>query len=495
MNRRASRSLYLVLLPLLLLLCGYSCDAPLSPGYRTIKESDQVRFVPGDPPALQIAAHYKFENSGTADLTFIDVALPNRRAFGLQDLQVTVNGSQVTPSGLSQAEQDSQTNLLRIPVDPPWARKQTRDVSIEYAFRSPTNRGPRITLGKDDFHLGSQRWFPQFQPPKHLLARAPSRPDRTDYTIRVPADFLVLARGTPKGKKTAGSEIEYRFELSKDDLPPYIVAGSYMQGPAGRNSQSASFWTLQPLKGDPAPAEQEITSAWHTLETVFGPLDKNIAAPHIVESAQLRGSDQSEEGPAAAAAFPGGAIVNPAALDLGVDSSQFLDMVSRALAHNWFGDELAPTPDAALGMGEGLPEYATIVIEEARNGPAARRDRILRYLRRYEEARKQANETPLGLTMMTDPIAQRRIALAKAPLFYVELEDICGESPMRSGLAYLVALLRGQEIGYDDLRSALEQATNRNLAGPFRVWLNEKGIPQDFLDRYPLSSAVLENGQ
>ena len=186
--------------------------------------------------------------------------------------------------------------------------------------------------------------------------------------------------------------------------------------------------------------------------------------------------------------------MNPAALDLGIDSSQFLDMVSHALAHNWFGDELAPTPDAALGMGEGLPEYATIVIEEARNGPAARRDRILRYLRRYEEARKQANETPLGLTMMTDPIAQRRIALAKAPLFYVELEDICGEAPMRSGLAHLVALLRGQEIGYDDLRSALEQATNRNLAGPFRVWLNEKGIPQDFLDRYPLSSAVLENG-
>ncbi len=460
-----------------------------------MKESDQVRFVPGDPPALQIAAHYKFENSGTTDLTFIDVGLPNQRAFGLQDLQVTVNGSQVTPSALSQGEQDSQTNLLRLPLDSPWARKQTRDISIEYAFRSPANRGPRITLDKDNFHLGSQGWFPQFQSPKHLLARAPSRPDRTDYTIRVPADFLVLARGTPKGKKKAGSEIEYRFELSKDDLPPYIVAGRYTQGPAGRNSQSGSFWTIQPLKGDPAPAEQEITAAWRTLETAFGSLDKNIAVPHIVESAQLHRSAQGEEGPATAAAFPGGAIVNPAALDLGVDSAQFLDIVSHALAHNWFGDELAPTPDADLGIGEGLPEYATIVIEEARNGPAARRDRILRYLRRYDEARKNAGETPLGLTMMTDPIAQRRIALAKAPLFYVELEDICGEGPMRSGLAHLVALLRGQEIGYDDLRSALEQATNRNLAGPFRVWLNEKGIPQDFLDRYPLSSAVLENGQ
>jgi hypothetical protein len=294
----------------------------------------------------------------------------------------------------------------------------------------------------------------------------------------------------------AGSEIEYRFELSKDDLPPYIVAGHYMQWPAGRDSHSAVFWTAQPLKGDPAPAEQEIASAWRTLETTFGSLDRNIAVPHIVESAQLRRSAQGEEeGPEAAAAFPGGAIVNPAALDLGVDSNQFLDMVSRALAHNWFGDELAPTPDAALGIGEGLPEYATIVIEEARNGPAARRDRILRYLRRYEEGRKQANETPLGLTKITDPVAQRRIALAKAPLFFIELEDICGEGPMRGALKHLVELLRGQELGYDDLRSALEQATNRNLAGPFRVWLNANGIPQDFLDRYPLSSAVLENGE
>jgi hypothetical protein len=494
LNRPVSRSLYFALLPILLLLCGYSCDAPLAPGYRAVKESDQVRFVPGDPPALRIATQYKLENSGTADLTFIDVVLPNRNSFGLQDLQVAVNGSEMAPSALLQPDQESQPNLLRIPFDPPWARKQTRDVSIEYAFRSPANRGPRITLDQDGFHLASREWFPQFQPPKHLMAGAPTRPDRTDYTIRVPADFLVLARGTLKRKKTAGSEIEYRFELSMDDLPPYIVAGRYMQSPAGRDSHSAVFWTLQPLKGDPAPAVQEITSAWRTLEGAFGPLDKNIAAPHIVESAQLRGSSQAE-GPEAAAAFPGGAIVNPAALDLGVDSSEFLDMVSRALAHNWFGDELAPTPDAALGIGEGLPEYATIVIEEARNGPAARRDRILRYLRRYEEDRKQANETPLGLTMITDPMAQRRIALAKAPLFFIELEDICGEAPMRSALKHLVALLRGQEIGYDDLRSALEEATNRDLANPFRVWLNANGIPQDFLERYPLSSAVLENGQ
>jgi len=176
--------------------------------------------------------------------------------------------------------------------------------------------------------------------------------------------------------------------------------------------------------------------------------------------------------------------VNPAALALGTSSDTFLEMVTHALAHNWFGDQMYPAADAALGIGEGLPEYATIVIEEARNGPAARRERILRYLRDYDEARKNADEKPLGLTLLSDPLEQRRIALAKAPLFFVALEDACGEAPVRSGLRQMVTLLRGQQASYDSLRSALEASTGKNLAELFRIWLNEKGMPAEFRDRY-----------
>jgi aminopeptidase N len=88
------------------------------------------------------------------------------------------------------------------------------------------------------------------------------------------------------------------------------------------------------------------------------------------------------------------------------------------------------------------------------------------------------------MVRMGDPLAQRRIALAKAALFYVALEDTCGEAPMRSGLAHLVSLLRGQEVDYNDLRAALEQSTDRKLGELFRVWLNRKGIPDDFRNRY-----------
>ena len=55
---------------------------------------------------------------------------------------------------------------------------------------------------------------------------------------------------------------------------------------------------------------------------------------------------------------------------------------------------------------------------------------------------------------------------------------------MRTGLAHLIAIQRGREAGYADLRAALEESCNRDLAAMFRLWLNQKGIPEDFRQRY-----------
>lgn len=466
-------------------LCASSCAVPLAPGYRILKESREIRFVPGQPPELQIHVGYKLVNSGNSDLKFVDAIFPEEEAFGRKNLRVEVDGREAALASLPLEYQQNEPNALRISFDPSWTRKQTRELTIEYEFREPKNSGARITLGGDDFHLGSREWFPRLQPPKHVLAPYPKRPDHAVYTVRVPAGFMVLARGTPKGRKQNGGEIEYRFELRTGDLAPYVVAGRYTAWPPKPNPHTAVFWTLQPLKDDPGPAAERLLAAWKVLENDFGPLGKNMAAPHIVEAPELLAHLAGEEGSApAAVAFPGGALVNPAAFALGTGSEQFLEIVTRALAHDWFGDEMYPSADAALGMGEGLPEYATVVIDEARNGPAARRQRVSEYLRRYDEARKYAAETPLGITTLNDPAAQRRIALAKAPLFFVALEDACGSAPMRSGLAHLVSLMRGQEVDYNDLRAALEQSTSKKLGELFRVWLNRKGIPDDFRNRY-----------
>jgi hypothetical protein len=442
-----------------------------------------VRLVNGQPPELRIRADFTLENSGRGELKFIDIVFPDEKVFGRKNLHVQLDGRDAALSQLPEEYRHDRPNTLRMALEPPWVHKQKRALWIEYSLGSPEDRGARISISESSFHLGFRGWFSVLEPPKHWLAPYPKRPDKTLVAILVPEDFLVQSRGTPAGRKQEGREVEHRFLVRQDDLAPYVVAGRYRESLSHGKANSAIFWTLAPLKEDPTAAAEQIAAAWSVLQTDFGALDRNIRVPRVVECRDLRAHIVGEEGPAAAP-FPGGALVNSEALALGISSEAFLQKVTHALAHNWFGGELYPTSDAAIGMGEGLPDYATIVIDEASRGSAARQQRTSGFLRAYDSARKQAAEKPLGLTTIFDPPDERRIALAKAPLFLIALEDAYGEGPVRAGLNRLVTLLRGQEVGYDDLRSALEESTGKNLAEPFRVWLYGKGIPEDFRGRY-----------
>jgi hypothetical protein len=494
LTRIAPRPIAAAFLGLSLIFCASNCSVPLAPGYQILRESREVRFLPGPPPELQVRSVYTLNNLGTTSLSFIDITLPDEKLYGRKNLRVELDGHEITPSKLPEEYQQESPNALRLALEAPWERKQTHALLIEYSFRSPADRGSRITLGSDDFHLGPRGWIPLPQPPKRVLAPYPARPPKMSYTVRVPENFLVLARGRLAGRKKDGGEIEYRFEMRTGDLAPYIVAGRYVDSSSGRQPSSVSFWTLQPLKDDSAAAVQRIFAAWSTLQTDFGPLDKNIVQPRVVESPELRAHDEDGDSKAVAS-FPGGALVSEDALALGLQSDELLGKISHALAHSWFGDQLYPSTNSAVGLGEGLPDYATVVVDEAHGGEQARRKRIIEFLNEYDRAVKRAAATPnpekpVISTMLYDPIEQRRIARTKAALFFIALEDAYGEAPVRQGLKQVVAILGGKEVGYDDVRSALEQSTSKNLAEPFRTWLYNKGMPQDFRDRYQIAAST-----
>jgi hypothetical protein len=303
----------------------------------------------------------------------------------------------------------------------------------------------------------------------------------------VPTDFLLLAAGKQNGRAKNNGEIKYRFELRKDDPAPFIVAGRYADSCPNRRSCGAAFWTIQPLKGDSASAEEQITSAWNILQKNFGPLEKNNLVPHIVESPGVHFIGDGPPSPSFAPFF-GGALANPQAIALGVSNGDFLELVTHALAGNWFGVQIY-SADSAVGVTEGLSDYAVIVVDEASHGNSARSARVSRLLREYDSALKQAVEKPLIAVTTHDPVEQRRIALAKAPLFFIALEDAYGEESVRRALAQVVSLLHGQEVGYQDIRAALENETNKDLAPIFRAWLYKPGIPVEFAERYQGAAA------
>jgi hypothetical protein len=484
LSRAAFHSRLAPLATIATLICSAACTVPLAPGYAISKESREIQFVSRATPELKIRGQFTLVNSGTSKLNFIDVVVPVEKAFGTNDLRVEVNGHEVKAVPLPAELQYDHPHTLRVPLESTWEQKQKRELLIEYVLRSPDDSSSQIALSPRTFSLGFSGWFAVLQPPDHALSPFPKRPDKTLVTIRTPANFLVLSRGTKVGAKKLGEEMETRYMVRLKDLSPFAVGGRYVEASSSRSGNgSVAFWTLEPLKGDTAASAQRIESAWNVMQNDFGPLDKNIKGPHVAESPELRNHLTGEAGPAAAA-FPGGALVSSAALALEINNEEFLDKVTHAIAHNWFGEQIYPAPFAVLGLGEGLPEYATIVIDEASKGEAGRRQRIMDYLRAYDETSKKAVEITLGTAKLTDPPEQRAISLAKAPLFFIALEDQCGEAPVRTALKRIVTLLRGQEVGYNEIRSAIEQESGKDLGEFFRRWLYELGIPKDFSAKY-----------
>lgn len=480
---------------LVLLLSG--CAVELAPGYQITQQSEEIRFAESPQPELQIRSSYTVLNIGTAPLDYIDIGLPNEKAYGRANVRVTLDGKETQFVDLPEQYRFSQPDARRISFDSPWQQKQRHDLVIEYSLVAPELSGARISVAADSFHLGAQGWQPALLKPHHVLSDTPLRPEKSQYTVEVPSDFQILARGKQSRRRQNGSQTEYRFDLRAEDLNVYVVAGHYLESAASGKSP-VQFWSKAPLTDDPAHAESEIAAARDILEKDFGPLDRNIRTIHIVEW-QGFGENAQDAQSAAAVGFPGGALVNPAELARGVNSPEFLDDATEALAQSWFSEQIYPAPNAVIGIGYGLAGYASIAIDEQRRGEAARQKRILQFLARYDDGTKQLAgkqldgkplvEESIIVTSPSGPFEQRRISLAKAPLFYAALEDAAGAERVRTGLAHVVKTLRGQQVSFDDIRSAIESASGQNLAGLFRAWLYNPGIPADFRARYAPSRA------
>ena len=157
-------------------------------------------------PELRIRARYTLKNSGTTDLEFVDIDLPDEKEYGRTDLRVEWDGKPAKLANLPEEYQPTALTTLRLPLDSAWKRGELHEMVVEYTFRAPDNIGDRITLGAQDFHLGLRGWAPIPQPPKHFLSPYPTRPDRTTYTVLVPLDFLVLGGGNSSSANSPARE-------------------------------------------------------------------------------------------------------------------------------------------------------------------------------------------------------------------------------------------------------------------------------------------------
>ncbi len=245
-----------------------------------------------------------------------------------------------------------------------------------------------------------------------------------------------------------------------------------------------SFWTLQPLDRQQAEnAAARLASSMRNYTDFFGPASKSKTALFIVEGPDDLPAEFSEAGDAGGASFPGGALLDRRALAQGVANESILELAEYELARTWFGWRVRPRPEAQILMGRGMGLFGLIVAAEGR-GPDERHRMVALLLDRYDEFRRIATDRQLLEPPVGYSRAERISTGYRAALFFVALEDLCGRDNLHAAFQQIVRARAGDEVADEELRAAVEAASQRDLAEMFRTWLNHSGIPDEFRARY-----------
>jgi len=473
------------------LLAG--CAVPLAPGYQVEKESLTVRFVAGTQPHLAIRADYQLKNVGTTPLDFVEVTVPGDKSFGRSNIRALLANHEITAQSEQDAGSESASgesagaeSMWRIPLVPALRKKQKINISLEYDLAATAPTDPRIFAAENMFYLNDSGWFPEFQEPKALFAEDITRPNPTDLTIIVPANFLVTASGQPHGEKKTSAETEHHFRIMTGDFDPYVLAGAYQQQQVSANGRNFLIWRFKPIPA--AQAQQtatQIAAAANFYSQNFGPLPKSMITIYDLETPNETAARNSNEPPDENWIIPG--VVYDWIFDsrksfvaaLGNGLSQFFGPID--LAHTWFAHVIVPRREAWT-LAQSFDVYATVILSAAKS--SAQNADVSSILSDYDVQRSQAVEKPIISLTPKDPEDQLQLGGYKMQLFFVALEAKCGRENVVHAMQHMVYALRGQQYGYSDFRAALEQECHQDLAGFFRTWLTQPGIPPDFRARY-----------
>jgi hypothetical protein len=472
-------------------LLATACVHPLGPGYQFADRQAEILVSGASPGRIHFHVADELENAGDRPLRSLEVRLPDGPVFGEQNLRVLIEGAEVSTQRSSQAD----VRMMRAPFDPPWEQNGKRKVVTEWDLVPEASARGTIVASPDGFFIADETALPLWQTPNGVFALGGTNPGKELLTVFAPPDFRVLAPGKPLKRTADGNYVAQRFLINPaNDFLPYVVAGRYQEKVIHSRQGEIQFWTFHTMDGPAAqPAADRLSSSMKAFTEYFGPASQGKSATRIVEAPAELPAEFGAPGDPGGASFPEGVLLDSRAFKQGVASETVLQLAEYELARTWFGWRVRPRLEAQILMGRGVGLFGLVVAAEGR-GQDQRRRLVASLIDRYDEARaaapdKRLMEPPAGYSR-----AERISTGYRGALFFVALEDLCGHDNLRTALRDIVRTRASSDTGYEELRSAAESASGKDLAEMFRVWLVQPGIPNDFRARYQKSSnAQLRN--
>jgi hypothetical protein len=466
-------------------LLASACVHPLGPGYQFADRQAEILVSSASPGRIHFHVADELENAGDRPLRSLEVRLPDGPVFGEQNLRMLVEGAEVSAQPSSQID----VRMMRAPFDPPWQQNERRKVVTEWDLVPEASARGTIVASPDGYFVADETALPLWQTPNGVFAVGGANPGKELLTVFAPPDFRVLAPGKALKHTADGNYVARRFLINPaNDFLPYVVAGRYQEKLIHARQGEVQFWTFHTMDGPAAQtAADRLSASMKALAEYFGPASEGKAAVRIVEAPVELPAELGAPGDPGGASFPEGALLGSRAFRQGIASEGVLQLAEYELTRTWFGWRVRPRPEAQILMGRGVGLFGLVVAAEGR-GQDQRRSMVESLIDRYDEARRAAPDKRLMEPPSGYSRAERISTGYRAALFFVALEDLCSHDDLRAALRDILRTRASSDTGYEELRSAVESASGKDLAEMFRAWLVQPGIPGDFRARYQKSS-------
>jgi hypothetical protein len=326
-----------------------------------------------------------------------------------------------------------------------------------------------VTAPRGTFLPGAAQWHPVFV----------GRP--LQYTLRVDvpqSQRAIVAGDLASDRNTDGRRLQtYRFE--QPDSAIDLMAGPYRV--TERKFPGAGNRTI-------------------TLRTLLHEEVADLGAGYLDATERYLRLYEDWIGP-----YPYGSfsiVSSPTPTGFGMPSLTYLGIdvlrlpfirdtsLGHEVLHNWWGNGVYP--DYATGnWSEGLTTFMADYAYREQAGPAAARDLRLAWLRDLA-ALDAGQDQPLREFTSRTHGSDQVVGYHKAAMLFVMLRDTIGDETFDRGLRRFWSEHRGSIASWEDLRTAFESTSQRDLAGFFAQWLNRAGAPNL---RLVSAQAVKDSGE
>jgi hypothetical protein len=456
------------------------CAVSLGPGYHLRREKVTVRYAGQPAPDLHYSVEAFVRNIGTRSLSRVRIQAPRQ-------LSSQAQSAAAIPAPTNTGGAGGRQEGLAVPMNPPLRRRESR--LVFFSHQLPLQRGLVF--------LDPHEWFPFFLPPRGLFAEKEPRAPKTQIDIFVPYGYRALTSGRLLRMRSGrpGGEAEYGYEIRERDFSPFLVIGKYRRRKVVAHGRAVMFWTNAPLES--ACASRIANESVETSElyrSLFGRLRANFGPLRVIEIAP--GTSQAALDPdGRSGTVPNAVVFSESPTNACRQPDRFYFLAARSLAATWFGWAVRPASAGRVILGTGAQDYAALIAEENQEGSAMRGRQVADWLAEYDRLSSRTQPLPPGNLGPHPTGDQSRMAGVQSALSFVALEDRLGAEPVRRALKDLVGALKGSSAGRDELRSALEQESGKDLYGFFNQWYGRAGIPTNFRRRYAASDPYSSPGR